>query len=51
MGTQTHKIDISCVISIAVERFRNGIFSISGHFCDEKNMNSLILCLAQAGSS
>ena len=28
MDTQTRKIDISCAISIAVERLRNGIFSI-----------------------
>ena len=26
MDTKMHKIDISCAISIAVERLRNGIF-------------------------
>ena len=43
MNTQMRKIDISCVISIALERFQNGIFLISGNFGDEKTMNSLIL--------
>ena len=37
-----HKIGISCAISIAVERFRNGIFLINENFWDEIDINSLI---------
>ena len=33
-----HKIGLSCAISIPLERFQNGIFSISGNSSDEKNV-------------
>ena len=43
------KIDISCAISIAVVRLRNGIFSISGNVLDENNINSFILVCCSSG--
>ena len=38
METRMHKIGLSCAISIPLERFQNGIFSISGNSSDEKNV-------------
>ena len=43
MDTLTRRIDISCAISVVVERFLNGFFSISENVLDKKSINSLNL--------
>ena len=44
-----HKISTSWVAFLALQRFQNGIFPISGNFRDEKNINSLIVMFCSSG--